>query len=57
MCFIISDIPCVNETFKCQGSENKCVDHTVLCDGKKDCPNGDDEPDICSKFIESIVTL
>ena len=46
---------CFSCTEKCEvrcAKSTKCIKHTQVCDGKKDCPQGDDEiKDQCSKKL------
>lgn len=35
-------VDCPPQTFKCYNS-GKCISRAALCDGKKQCPNGEDE--------------
>lgn len=35
---------CEDGTYKCiDSNESRCIPYDFLCDGDKDCPNGDDE--------------
>lgn len=43
------NVECSDGTFHCKNS-TKCIDVTNICNGKKDCPNGDDESSDCGKF-------
>ena len=39
--------PCPLGQFYCQNSSDVCVEETMVCDGKVDCPSGEDES-VCS---------
>ena len=40
--------PCINGTeFTCYKSENRCISKSWICDGNKDCRNGEDELNCC----------
>lgn len=43
-------VTCTEEEFKC-GSTQLCIEKTKLCNGRKDCPNGEDEEQNCGKLI------
>ena len=40
---IATEDECAVGHYQCQGSVKKCIELTAICDGKKDCPNGEDE--------------
>lgn len=50
-CSFLADIiiPCTKETYHCRNS-SKCIDSTLLCNKKADCPMKDDESDACGMF-------
>ena len=37
---------CSANAFRC-GETNVCIEQSLVCDGKMDCPNNQDEPDEC----------
>ena len=47
-------VGCSKWHFDCMGVPAECISHEQVCDGRRDCANGDDESvDICSEFFLS----
>lgn len=42
-------LDCSHFQYKCR--EGRCITKDWLCDGIKDCPNGDDEETTCSWYF------
>ncbi|XP_065069050.1 low-density lipoprotein receptor-related protein 4-like isoform X3 [Rhopilema esculentum] len=47
-CPTLKPIECTGEAFKC-GNTSKCINMLQVCDAKRDCEGGEDEPAECGK--------
>ena len=55
--FLSGTVTCKSDQFKC-GSSSVCVQKSKVCDGRRDCPNGEDEQANCSKLsIDTVRNL
>jgi hypothetical protein len=55
MWIFTAETQCEEDQFKCNSS-GSCVSMNLICDGKKDCPDGSDEADeICGRTFEIIL--
>ena len=47
-------VECGTGTYKCQGVQSHCILITQICDGKQDCPFGEDESTSCLPITKPI---
>ena len=41
---------CPRDEWECPGDFRQCINKTHVCDGFPDCPGGNDESPLCSKY-------